>query len=85
MKIKWYGHSAFRLTTTGGISMIIDPYEPGALGGVIRYDPITDPADVVLISHDHTDHNYAGGIKGPFRVIRKEGSYDIKGVRIRAM
>ena len=65
--------------------MIIDPCEPGGLGGVIRYDPITDPADVVLISHDHADHNYTEGIKGPFRVIRREGSYDIKGVRIRAM
>lgn len=85
MKIKWYGHSAFRLTTTDGVSIIIDPYEPGGLGGVIRYDPITDPADVVLISHDHADHNFTEGIKGPFRDIRKEGSYNIKGLRIRAM
>ena len=84
MKIKWYGHSAFRLTTTEGVRIIIDPYEPGGLGGVIRYDQIMDPADIVLISHDHTDHNYTEGIKGPFRVIRKEGSYDIKGLRIRA-
>jgi L-ascorbate metabolism protein UlaG (beta-lactamase superfamily) len=85
MKIKWYGHSAFRLTTTEGVRIIIDPYEPGGLGGVIRYDPIMDAADVVLISYDHTDHNYTEGIKGPFRVIRKEGSYNIEGLRIRAM
>jgi L-ascorbate metabolism protein UlaG (beta-lactamase superfamily) len=84
MKIKWYGHSAFRLTMTDGVSIIIDPYEPGGLGGVIRYDQIMDPADIVLISHDHTDHNYTEGIKGPFRVISKEGSYNIKGLRIRA-
>jgi long-subunit acyl-CoA synthetase (AMP-forming) len=36
MKIKCYGHSAFRLTMTDGVRMIIDPYEPGGLGGVIR-------------------------------------------------
>src|SRR3974377_2355082 len=85
MKIKWYGHSAFRLTTAEGVSIIIDPYEPGGLGGTIRYDQITDRADVVLISHDHEAHNYSEGIKGPFRLIREEGSYDRKGVKIRAI
>jgi L-ascorbate metabolism protein UlaG (beta-lactamase superfamily) len=85
VKIKWYGHSAFRLTTADGIRIIIDPYEPGGLGGVIRYDPITDPADVVLISHDHSDHNHTEGIRGSFRVIRKEGDYDIQGVKIRGI
>jgi L-ascorbate metabolism protein UlaG (beta-lactamase superfamily) len=85
MKIKWYGHSAFRLTTADNVSIIIDPYEPGGLGGTIRYDQITDQADIVLVSHDHEDHNYTEGIKGPFRLISKEGFYDIKGVRIRAI
>jgi L-ascorbate metabolism protein UlaG (beta-lactamase superfamily) len=85
MKIKWYAHSAFRITTAEGTSVIIDPYEPGGLGGAIGYDEITDQADIVLISHEHEDHNYTEGIQGPFTVIRKEGTYDIKGVRILAI
>lgn len=85
MKIKWYAHSAFRLTTAGGVRIIIDPYESGCLGGAIRYQRLTDSADIVLISHDHPDHNYTEGIEGLFSEIDEEGSYDIKGVRIKAM
>jgi L-ascorbate metabolism protein UlaG (beta-lactamase superfamily) len=85
MKITWYGHSAFKLTTVDGINIIIDPYQPGGLGGAIRYDQITDPADGVLISHDHADHNFTEGIRGPFKVIRKEGLYNIKSVMIKAI
>ena len=85
MKIKWYGHSAFRLTTGEAVSIIVDPYQPGGLGGSINYDRITDQADVVLISHDHEDHNYTAGIKGHFTVIRERGSYNIKGVKIEAV
>ena len=84
MKIKWYGHAAFGLTTASGVRIIIDPYESGGLGGAIGYAPITDPADIVLISHGHGDHNYTKGIKGPFTEVRKEGSRDLKGVKISA-
>jgi L-ascorbate metabolism protein UlaG (beta-lactamase superfamily) len=37
--------------------MITDPYEPGGFGGAIGYGPIPDEADIVLVSHDHGDHN----------------------------
>jgi len=33
MKIKWYGHAAFLITSDEGTKIIIDPYEPGAFGG----------------------------------------------------
>ncbi len=83
MKIKWYGHAAFRITTDSGINIITDPYEPGALG--LSYKPITDQADIVLISHGHADHNFTAGIKGAYSVIDKKGAYDLKGVKIRAI
>ena len=85
MLIKWYGHAAFRITTAPGVTIIIDPYEPGAFGGAISYQPITDPADIVLISHDHADHNCTSTIAGAYREVRKEGVYDIRGVRIMAI
>lgn len=85
MKIRWYGHSAFRITTTDGVNIIIDPYESGGLGGSISYGPIEDAADIVLVSHGHGDHNYTGGIKGPYTDIRSEGFYDVRGVRITAI
>ncbi len=56
MKVKWYGHSAFLLTSSKGFKIITDPYEPGGFGGAIGYGQIPDEADVVLVSHDHADH-----------------------------
>lgn len=84
MKAKWYGHSAFKLTTARGVRLIIDPYEPG-FGGALTYGAITDEADLVLTSHDHGDHSYVREIKGKFTRIDKEGSYDVAGVKISAI
>jgi len=85
MKIKWYGHSAFQLTTDEGVRIIIDPYESGAFGGSISYGKIKDEADFVLTSHDHGDHNYINDIQGNFVHIKEEGHYEEKKVKIRAM
>jgi len=85
MKIKWYGHSAFKITTSSDIRIIIDPYESGAFGGSVAYGKITDEADIVLTSHDHGDHNYIKDIKGKFVHIEKAGQYEEKGVKIEAI
>jgi L-ascorbate metabolism protein UlaG (beta-lactamase superfamily) len=85
MRIRWYGHAAFGLTTGNGVRMIIDPYEPGGAGGAIGHAPITDHADIVLVSHDHGDHNGTSTIKGPFTEVRTGGSYDVKGVKVLAL
>ena len=47
-KLLYQGHGSFRLTTNEGVVVFIDPY----VG--IGYDV---PADIVLISHQHDDHN----------------------------
>ncbi len=85
MKIKWYGHAAFKITTDDGVRVIIDPYESGAFGGALSYGKITDEADIVLTSHDHEDHNYVKDIKGSFRHFNKEGRYREKGLTIEAI
>ncbi len=77
MEIKWYGHASFLITTATGIKIITDPYTPG--GGIL-YTPITDEADIVLVSHDHADHNYAKGLPGNPRVIRGTARQEVKGV-----
>jgi L-ascorbate metabolism protein UlaG (beta-lactamase superfamily) len=84
MKIKWYGHAAFGLTTGKGVRIVIDPYESGGFGGAISHAPITDQADIVLVTHDHGDHNHTSTLKGPFTEVRSEGSYDLKGVKVSA-
>ncbi len=84
MKVKWYGHAAFKLTTARGVRLIIDPYEPG-FGGALTYGAIRDEADLVLTTHDHGDHNYVKEIKGKFTRIGKEGAYDVAGIKITAI
>jgi L-ascorbate metabolism protein UlaG (beta-lactamase superfamily) len=85
MKVKWYGHSAFLITTAAGVRIITDPYQSGAFGGALSYGRITEEADIVLSSHDHDDHNYTKDIQGEFTFINKEGVYEEKGVTIRAV
>jgi L-ascorbate metabolism protein UlaG (beta-lactamase superfamily) len=85
VRIKWYGHSAFRLTTADGVTVVVDPYESGAFGDSLSYTAIEDSADVVLVSHNHADHNYTNGIKGPYSDMRKEGTLEIKGMKVAAI
>ena len=57
MKIKFLGHAAFLLTSDSGVRIITDPYKHGCFDGGIKYDKITEEADIVTISHEHDDHN----------------------------
>ena len=49
MKLKWYGHASFRITSSLGTSIVTDPYVPQTSG----YKPYSEPADVVVISSDN--------------------------------
>lgn len=51
MKLKWYGHASFRITAADGTTIITDPYTPEGVG----YPPITETADLVVISSDDDD------------------------------
>ncbi|HMK53107.1 MAG TPA: MBL fold metallo-hydrolase [Thermodesulfobacteriota bacterium] len=85
MKIKWYGHAAFLITSDQGLKIIIDPYEPGAFGGQLSYGKINDQAEIVLTSHDHADHNYTKDIPGSPQIIKGSGSKTIKGISIKGI
>ncbi len=85
MKVKWYGHSAFLLTSDQGFKIITDPYEPGGFGGAIGYGRIPDEADVVLVSHDHADHNYVKGLPGKPMVVQGSGTHRVKDLEVRGI
>ena len=85
MKIKWYGHASFLLTSDQGTKIITDPYEPGGFGGAIAYGPIPDEADIVLVSHDHADHNYVQGLRGNPQVIKGNGSHKAKNIEFKGI
>ena len=81
MKIKWLGHSSFMITSDTGIKIITDPYEPAFVaGGGPSYSEIKESADIVTVSHNHTDHNNVATVQGNPTVVRKAATAEIKGI-----
>jgi L-ascorbate metabolism protein UlaG (beta-lactamase superfamily) len=85
MKIKWYGHAAFLITSAGGTKIITDPYESGAFGGQISYAKIKDQVDLVSVSHEHNDHNDVKNLPGSPQIIRGAGSKTVKGIKLKGI
>lgn len=83
MIVKFLGHACFLLTSSAGLKVMIDPYEAGAFGGSLGYGPISDTADIVLISHEHADHNYVRGVPGSPKVCRQ--GCEFQGVEFRGV
>jgi L-ascorbate metabolism protein UlaG (beta-lactamase superfamily) len=83
MKIRWNGHASFTITSAGNLTIVMDPYEPGAFGGGIGYRLIDAAPDVVTISHDHADHNYVQGFANRPTVLRAAG--EAKGLKFRTV
>ncbi len=77
MKITWLGHAAFLLETQG-LKIVTDPYDHN--DNRIGYGPITIPVDIVTISHDHADHNYAKDLRGNPQTVKGSGSHEVKGI-----
>jgi L-ascorbate metabolism protein UlaG (beta-lactamase superfamily) len=74
MQLEWYGQSAFRLTD-GATTVFIDPFDDVTLlherGLRWDYPAITDvTADLLLVTHEHLDHNGVEAIAGDPVTIR---------------
>ena len=84
MRIKWLGHASFMITSDTGIKIITDPYEPAfvAAGGP-SYGAIKEAADIVTVSHEHTDHNNVAAIRGNPKVVR--GTAKVKGIEFKGV
>ncbi len=82
MKIKYIGHSCFLVTTDNGTRIITDPYEPGCYDGAMRYRPVGEEADIVLVSHGHPDHCHVESVSGHPKVVQKAGAAAVEDVNI---
>jgi L-ascorbate metabolism protein UlaG (beta-lactamase superfamily) len=82
MKIKWLGHASFLITSQDGAKIITDPYSTG-MG--IDYGEIKEAADVVLISHEHPDHNNVKAVKGNPQTIASPGTKAVKGIEFKGI
>jgi L-ascorbate metabolism protein UlaG (beta-lactamase superfamily) len=81
MQVEWYGQSAFRLEE-GGQVVAIDPFGemPGLAERGMRFDypAITGlEADLLLVTHEHPDHNAVDRVGGDPVVLRSmAGTFD---------
>ncbi len=92
MQIIWYGQSCFQISSSEGknnhVSIVVDPFGED-IG--LRL-PRKLEADIVLVTHDHSDHNNVKAVSGPPcreagqpLVINGPGEYEAKGVFIQGI
>lgn len=63
--LRWYGQSAFQLRTDAGTVIFIDPF---------RVPAHARPADLILVTHPHPDHDDRKAIRG----LLKPGTQEIR-------
>jgi L-ascorbate metabolism protein UlaG (beta-lactamase superfamily) len=54
MKLKYFAHSAFQVTTEQGITILIDPFLDGNPNSPVKSSSVR--ADYIIITHAHGDH-----------------------------
>lgn len=85
MNINWYGQSCFQISSSQGkndhVSMVIDPFDENTTG--LKLPKLQ--ADIVLVTHDHSDHSNVKAVSGSGFVIKGPGEYDIERVFIQGI
>ncbi len=81
MKIVWAGQACFQIISSNSknhsANIVIDPFDKTTGLRVPSFH-----ADILLVTHDHYDHNNVKAIKGEPFLIKGPGEYEIKGVFI---
>lgn len=83
MQIQYYGHSCFKITTKPAgrgqddAVVFIDPFDKS-----VGLRPPQGNANLVLVTHDHPDHNNITALKGEPQVIDIPGEYSVFGLNI---
>ena len=81
MIIEYLGHSCFKLTESTGTTIVCDPYS----GEIVGYSMPKVEADVVTVSHHHSDHDALSNVVGKPVIIDKEKNYNSDGVEINSI
>jgi len=79
MIITWLGHSCFRIEIKEG-SILIDPFSKE-----IGLKPPRLKDNIIVVSHDHYDHNNTDGAGEGSFIINSPGEYEKHGVYLRGI
>ena len=82
-KIVWAGQSCFQISVSPSkdntVNIVTDPF------GDIGLKAPNFSADILMVSHQHADHNDIKSIKGDAFLIENPGEYEVKGVFIQGI
>ncbi len=77
MEITPLGLSSFKLRGKAA-TVVLDPFDPKVVG--LKFPKVS--ADIVVISHEHPDHNRRDLVDDAQIVIEGPGEYEVKGVKV---
>ena len=84
--IQWLGRGCFRVTSSLGLTILTDPFNPKLVGNSVK--PYSVAADVILVTHEDEAANYtdlAAGSPIIFRSTMAEGVNRASGVLVRGV
>jgi L-ascorbate metabolism protein UlaG (beta-lactamase superfamily) len=81
MRMIWYGHSSFLLTSENGTRVLFDPYRK-FLGYRM---PASIDTDLVVVTHDHRDHNQIQVASGNYELVNQPPALSLRDVTIRGV
>ena len=82
MNLQYLAHSAFKLTTDAGLRVVIDPWRNPASGRwFVRDFPAID-VDLVIVTHEHFDHDAVHRITGLPTILRHAATMEIEDLRV---
>ncbi|OGZ63123.1 MAG: hypothetical protein A2812_02340 [Candidatus Staskawiczbacteria bacterium RIFCSPHIGHO2_01_FULL_36_16] len=83
-KISWAGQSCFQISVSNSrdhsADIVIDPFDEETGLKVPNFS-----ADILLVTHDHHDHNNVRAVKGTPFLIDGPGEYEVKEVFIKGI
>jgi len=85
MDIHWHGQACFEIRIPSNqaekSTIVIDPFFPDYVG--LKLPSLA--ADILLVTHQHSDHNNIKAVKGNPFLIDSPGEYEIKGIFIQGI
>ncbi|HDS59935.1 MAG TPA: Zn-dependent hydrolase [Thermoplasmatales archaeon] len=75
--IVWHGHSCFEISNEN-VTLVTDPHDGSSIG----IQPPHVKADVVLVSHDHYDHNKVKAVEKETTTVVKGGDTTVRDIRV---
>lgn len=77
MEIRYLGHASFHLKGKSA-SVVTDPFDKEKVG--LKFPSVS--AEIITVSHDHSDHNAIKGVEGTPLILDLPGEFEKEGIRV---